>query len=174
MNKGFTLLEVLIAVAILASGIILLGTSWSGNLMRLRKSNLYSNVSALLERKIVELESEYRDKPLGEIPESREGDFGSDFPDYKWKMKSRDLKFPDLSAVIVGKDGADETLLSMVRQMTDVLSKAIKEIKVSVLVKAKKKDLEFSATDYIIDYSAGIGGVTGAAGGAPAPGMGGR
>lgn len=166
--RGFTLLEVLIAIAILVGGMILLGTSWSGNLLRVRKSNLYSNVATLLERKIVEIESEYHDKPLNEIPETREGDFGdeSNLQNYRWKLKSRDLKFPDLSAVIVGKDGADENLLSMVRQMTDILSKSIKEIKVSILVKTPRKELEFSATDYIIDYSTGLSSVPGG-GGAP-------
>jgi len=166
-KNGFTLLEVLIAVAILASGIILLGTSWSGNLLRMRKASLYTDVGALLERKMAELEAEYKDHPLTEIPETREGDFGSDFVKYKWKMKSRDLKFPDLSSVIIGKDGgADDSLIQMIKQMGDLLSKSIKEIKVSVIVKGPKKDVEFSATDYMIDYNAGLAGIPGA-GGAP-------
>jgi general secretion pathway protein I len=168
-RNGFTLLEVMIAIIILASGIILLGNSWSGNLMRMRKSNLYTDVGALLERKIVELEAEYRDHPLTEIPDTREGDFGSDYPKYKWKMKSRDLKFPDLSSIIIGKDGgADDSVLSMIKQMGDLLSKSIKEIKISVIVKTPKKDMEFSATDYMIDYNTGLAGIPGAGGGAPA------
>jgi general secretion pathway protein I len=165
--KGFTLLEVLIAIAILAGGIILLGNSWGGNLMRIRTTNLYSSVGTLLERKMVELEAEYRDKPMTEVPETREGDFGSEagLGNYKWRMKSRDLKFPDLTAVIVGKDGgADEMLIQMIKQMTDILSKSIKEIKVTIVVKTPKKEMEFSATDYLIDYNTGLAGIPGGGG----------
>jgi general secretion pathway protein I len=170
-DLGFTLLEVLIAIMILVGGIILLANSWAGSTNRLRKMNMYSDVGSLLERKIIELEAEYRDHPLSEIPETRDGDFGSDFAKYKWKMKSRDLKFPDLTAIIVGKDGggADESLISMVKQMSEVLSKSIKEIKVSVIVKTSKKDMEFSATDYIIDYAAGLASIPGAGGGGARP-----
>jgi general secretion pathway protein I len=162
---GFTLLEVLIALTILCGGIILLGNSWSGNLMRIRKSNRYNNVAALLERKIVELETEYRGHAMTEIPETRSGDFGNDanLSSYRWAMKTRDLKFPDLSALIIGRDGgADETLITMIKQMTDVLSKSIKEIKVSIFVKTPKKELEFSATDYMIDYATGLASLPGA------------
>jgi general secretion pathway protein I len=168
-QKGFTLIEVMISLAILAGGIILLASSWSGNLMRIRKSNMYSSVATLLERKMIELDAEYKDKPVTEVPKTRSGDFGSELPLYRWEMKSRELKFPDLSAVMVGKDGgADETMIMMIRQVTDQLSKAIKEIKVTVFVKTPKKEMEFSATQYLIDYDQGMTGLPGA-GGAPAP-----
>lgn len=172
--NGFTLLEVLFALMILTGGILILGNSWSGNFMRIRKSNLYSDVASLLERKMVELEAEYKDRPLTEIPETREGDFGSEHANYKWKMKSRDLKFPDISAIIVGKEsgGADENILTMVKQMTDVIGKSIKEIKVSIVVKTPRKEMEFSATDYMIDYNKGLAGLPGG-GGAPAAPAGG-
>lgn len=169
-QRGFTLLEVMVAMMILAGGIILLGTSWSGNTLRMRKSNMYSDVASLLESKVVELEAEYRDHPLSEIPESRDGDFGSEHPNYTWKMKSRDLKFPDISALIVGQNsnGTDENVLTMIKQMTDIIGKSIKEIKVTVVIKTPKKPLEFSVTDYMIDYNTGLAGIPGA-GGAPGP-----
>lgn len=171
-SMGFTLLEVMIAIMVLMSGVLLLGNAWSGNTMRIRKASLYTDVASLLERKIIELEAEYRDKPLTEIPETRDGDFGSDFPKYKWKMKSRDLKFPDLTSVIVGKEGggADESIIQMVKQMGDLLSKSIKEIKVTVVVVTPKKELEFSATDYMIDYNTGLSGIPGAGGAPGGPG----
>jgi len=167
-SRGFTLIEVLFALMILTGGILILGNSWSGNFMRIRKSNMYSDVASLLERKMVELEAEYTGHALTEIPETREGDFGSEHKNYKWKMKSRDLKFPDISAIIVGKDGggADDNILSMIKQMTDIIGKSIKEIKVTVVVKTPRKEMEFSATDYMIDYNTGLAGLPGA-GGAP-------
>ncbi len=165
-NKGFTLLEVLVSLFILAGGIILLGTTWSGNFMRIRKATMYNNVSTLLEQKMVELEAKYKEKPIAEIPEDDGGDFENDFPQYRWEMKSRELKLPDLTPLLVGQEeGADETLISMMKQMTEYLSKVIKEVKVTVFVKSGNREVEFSATQYFVDYTQDFGGI---------PGMGGK
>ena len=43
-QKGFTLIEVLVALFILTGGIIVLSTAWSGNFMRIRKSALFNDV----------------------------------------------------------------------------------------------------------------------------------
>lgn len=164
-SRGFTLLEVLIALAILASGIIVLNSAWSGNNLRIRKSNLYQNVSTLLERKMVELEAKYKAKPFNEIPEEEEGDFGSDFPLYTWKLKTRDFEMPDLtSALTPPGESLDENLRTMIKTMTESISKSVKEVKVSVFVKNKGgKDTEFSVTTYFVNWQFDLG--LGAAGG---------
>lgn len=170
-SKGFTLLEVLIALIIIAGGIMVLANSWSGNFMRVRKGQILNNVATLLERKMIEIEAEYKEKPFNEIPESDGGDFGSDFPQYSWKLESRDLEFPDLSAFIIGQgEGADEMLLSMLKQVTEYLSKSIKEVKVTISVKGRAaKPLNFSATQYFVnyegDFAAAAGVPSGDAGG---------
>ncbi|MBX3022407.1 MAG: prepilin-type N-terminal cleavage/methylation domain-containing protein [Bdellovibrionales bacterium] len=171
-SAGFTLIEVLVALFIMAGGILMISLAWSGNFMRLRKSQLYGDVATLLERKMVETEAKYTGKPLSEIPEEDEGDFGDEFKQYHWTMKSREMEFPDISAIIIGKDGGgggDEMLLTMIKQMTEYLSKTIKEVRVTVLVKSRgRKDMEFSATQYFIDYTQDFAGALGGAG-APTP-----
>lgn len=159
-QAGFTLIEVLIALVIMAGGILMISLAWSGNFMRMRKSTLYADVATLLERKMVETEAKYKDKDIKEIPEEEEGDFGEEAPKFYWKMVSRDLEFPDISALIIGQEqGGDEMMLNMVKQMTEYLSKTIKEVKVTIYVKSKgKKDLEFSATQYFIDYNQDFAG----------------
>ncbi len=151
---GFTLLEVLISISILAGGIIVVSSTWSGNLMRIRKSNLFNSVSFLLEGKVAEIEAKYHGKPLEEIPEEESGDFEG-FPDYRWQMKSAELEMPDLTAVIMAQNGgtADETMLSMVKQMTELISKSVKEVKVSVFVKSGAREVEFHLTTYMVDYN---------------------
>ncbi|MFW1545158.1 type IV pilus modification PilV family protein, partial [Vibrio parahaemolyticus] len=57
MKRGFTLLEVLIATTVLVGGMMMLSMAWSGNNLRLRKSNMYYSVATLLERKMVEIEA---------------------------------------------------------------------------------------------------------------------
>ena len=162
-NKGFSLIEVLVALAILAGAIMVLANAWSGNFMRIRKTALYNDVSTLLERKMVETEAKYKFKPITEIPEEDEGEFEG-YPHYKWKLKSRDLELPDLTPLIVGQqEGADETLLTMLKQVTEYLSKSIKEVKVTVVVTRGKKPVEFSAVEYFVDYTQPF--MPGAAGG---------
>jgi general secretion pathway protein I len=166
-NKGFTLIEVLIALVIVAGAIVAAASLWSGNFMRIRKSALQYDVATLLERKMVEIEAKYSVKPLTEIPDSEGGDFGGEYPQYRWEMKTRELELPDMTALLMAnQEGADEMLISMIKQMTEYLNKAIKECKVSVFVKRKGKELEFSATQYFIDYTKDFG--AGGAGGNPA------
>jgi general secretion pathway protein I len=167
-HKGFTLLEVLVALFILSGGIIVLANAWSGNFMRIRKSALFNDVATLLERKMVETEAKYRNK-YQEIPEEDGGEFDTDHPQYTWKLKSRELKLPDITPLLLGQeDHPDETLVSMIKQLSEQLSKAIKEVKISVLVKRNGRELEFSATEYMVDYQGQFDLGGGAPGAAPA------
>ena len=59
-------------------------------------------------------------------------------------------------------------MVAMLKQMTEQISKAVKEVKISVVVKRNGKELEFSATEYMVDYQAqlDVGGGGGANSGA--------
>ena len=153
MKKGFTLLEVLIAVVILATGIVVVASAWSGNFLRIRRTNLYNNVATLLERKITEKQAEFYGKPIAEITDDS-GDFGAELPQYRWEFKTKDFEMPDLSAAVMGEQGrVDDTLLMMVKQTADYLSESVKEGTVSVFVKFGPTETEYSVTTYFIDYS---------------------
>lgn len=162
-TSGFTLLEVLIAVGILVGSIIVIGNTWSGNFMRVRKANLYNNVAVLLERKVVELRAKYRESQLAEIPETESGDFGSDYPLYRWTFTTQEFEMPDLSAVLVSQDQGDANLLAMIKQTQEFINQSVKEGTVTVFVKAAGKEVEFSVTTYFVDYNqemplGGVGG----------------
>lgn len=153
-SRGFTLLEVIVALSILVGGAVLLGNAWSSNFLRVRKAKLYNNVAHLLERKMTEMEVKYRDKPLEEIRDEESGDFGKEFPQYRWTFKSQEFSMPDLAPVLIGREGgADDMLVSMIRQTTEFLSQSIKEATVSVFVKTKKREVEYSVTTYFVDFN---------------------
>lgn len=161
-TKGFSLIEVLLAMMILSGGVLLLANSWSGSFLRIRKTQTATEVAALLERKIVELEVKYKGKPLEGIPEEESDDFGSDYPQYRWQMTSKEFELPDLSAGLTARDGgANEMFIQLMRTLTEHLKKTVKEIKVSVFYKVGDKELEYSVTTFFVDYDKEI----------PAPGM---
>lgn len=164
-NKGFTLLETLLAVVILSMGILLLTQSWTGSFLRIRKTQLSQDVVALLERKMNEIDLEYRGKPLDSIPEEKEDDFGAEYPQYKWKMVAKEFQVPNLSAIMMNQDGgANEMLMMVINQLTEHLTKTIKEVKVTVIYTGGKKPLEYSVVTYFVDYNKplSIGGAAGA------------
>lgn len=85
-NCAFTLLEVLIAISIIAIALTTLFGSQSYSLMLAAEAK-FNTVSAFLSREIISgLESgvtAYADA---------EGDFGEEFPGYSWKIELRDAQ----------------------------------------------------------------------------------
>lgn len=170
-KNGFTLIETVIAMGIIASGLLLLVNTWGGAFVRLDRTQKSFELASLLERKMADIEIKYRGKNIDEIKEEDEGDFDG-FPNYTWKMSSRKLEFPDLSGALTGRDGgADAMTLTAIKQLTEVLSKSIKEVTVAVVyTKPGKKPIEHSVTTYFVDYTKTAMGVPGLPAGAPGGG----
>lgn len=152
-TRGFSLIETLVAMSILAGALVLLSNAWTGSFAAIRKSKLHHDVSLLLERKMTEIELEYRGKPLSEIPEEEEEDFGKDYPNFSWKMTSRQLEIPDMSSMLLGGDeNGNEMLATLFKQLFELINKSVKEVKVSIIVADKKKTREYSLVTYFVDY----------------------
>ena len=155
-NRGFSLLEVLIASAILATAMITLSVAWSGNLTRVRKAKLNNNAAFLLERKMAETLLKYQGDRARLLPEEDSGDFGSEYPNYKWIIESRAFEMPDLkSAFIAGQNESttSELVLTVIGQMQEFFSKSITEVRVTIVVQLpNKSEKKYSATSYIVDY----------------------
>lgn len=152
-NKAFTLIEVVLAMMIMASGLFILTNSWSGTYNRLKKTQVKVQLAALLERKVVEIEREYKNKSLDSIPEEKEDSFGEELAEYSWKMTSQKLELPDLSAVMESQqDGVKTDLASLMKIFSEHISKSVKEIKVEVTYKDKKKPITVDVVFYMIDY----------------------
>lgn len=151
--RGFTLLEVVLAMTIMASGLMLLVQTWGGSFVRMERSQTAFEVAALLERKMTDFELKYRGKPLEEIQDAEEGEFEG-FPQYAWKMESKKLEFPNLAAALYSRDGGvDQITAGLIQNFSETLSQSVKEVVVTVTyTKAGKKPKDYSITTYFVDY----------------------
>jgi general secretion pathway protein I len=156
---GFTIIEVILAMMIISSGLLILSNSWSGTYTRLRKTQVQVQMAALLERKIVEIEREYKGKPIDTIPEEKSDTFGSDLPEYSWKMTSQKLELPDISPLLSaqadaggGSGGVKMDLQSLMKMFTEHISKSIREVKIEIIYADKKKPITVDVVIYMIDY----------------------
>lgn len=173
LQAGFTLVEVLIAVAILASLSALIASSWSGNVRRYQKAKIKEEAVQLLQRKMLEVEARYReDVPSLPVEQVQNGTFEEDrYKDYRWEWEAKRIELPDLTS-LVDTDGQDQILVAVMSQFRDYLVASIKEVKVTITYQkgTNTPPLNFEVATYFVDYnqniSTGFGvGPTGGAGG---------
>jgi len=153
-KNGFTLIETLVALVITVAAGLILTTAWSGNFLRVRKTTLNNNVTQLLERKIIEMESKYKGKKIAEVKEE-EGNFGDEYPQYRWTFTAQPFEMPDLTPILMkGAGGTDEMLITMMSKMRELVSKSIAEATITVFVKVQQREVPYSVTTYFVDYEA--------------------
>ena len=154
-KSGFTLVEVLIAIAIFALSLVALTTSWYSNELKTRKARVATQAALLLEQNMAEFEMLYENENLSSLPEEESGDFGEDYPNYRWSFESQEFTMPDLSQALIssGEEQANQQMMLMImQQMKGYFSEAIKEAKVTIYVKIRDKEARYSATTYFVDY----------------------
>jgi len=83
---GFTLLEVMVAVAILAIVMVSVYKMHSQSITMITEARFYTQAPMLAQSKLAELETTSK----GEIADDS-GDFGEDFPGYNWKVSVNEM-----------------------------------------------------------------------------------
>lgn len=168
-RRGFTLLEVLIAMSILAGAIFVLATTWSGNVSRVRNMQVQATMTTLLQKLMTETRLKYEGQ-IDLIPEEEVGEF-ENLQNYTWRITSREFELPNLSSLILSQEGeADQFLMDAIDQFTDHLSEAVKEVTGTVIYSRNERTLEVSASTYFINFDLSMPALE-ALGGLPA-GMG--
>lgn len=156
-QRGFTLLEVLVAVSIIAGAVIVIGNAWTGNFSRVEKMRVSYRAAALLERIMVETKIKYQDA-FAQIPEEDKGEFEG-LKNYHWELKSKEFELPSLRGLMIQQEqetpgqGADETMLTMADQITEFFGTAVKEVQVTVVYTKGTKQLRYPVSTYFIDYN---------------------
>ena len=84
-HTGFTLLEVMVAMAILAIALVAVLNLQTQSISMANEARLATTASMLAQSKIAEIES------IGGVTSS--GDFGEDFPNYRWEVTTTNTNF---------------------------------------------------------------------------------
>ena len=89
-ESGFTLLEITVAMAIIAIALTAMLSSQSQSLSLANEAKFSTTASLLAHSKMAEFETM---RPEDLVSDS--GDFGEDFPNYAWEMNISDITIPE-------------------------------------------------------------------------------
>ena len=153
--SGFTLVEVLMAMGILSFSAIVIYSTWRGNLHRYKSSKVKTVAVELLQKKILELETEYKEKVFNLPTELQKGSFEEDgqYKYYFWEWQTQKLDFPDLASMVGGFED-DSMVLMVLNKFTQYLNQSIREIVVTVKYKiGEKVRYKYSVPFYLVDFN---------------------
>jgi general secretion pathway protein I len=88
-EKGFTLMEVMVAMAILAIALVSIFQLQSQSISMATDSRFMTTAALLAQCKMVEVEA--RSSLHNQI---EDGDFGADYSQYTWRLEISDAKLP--------------------------------------------------------------------------------
>ena len=93
---GFTLVEVLIAMAILAIALVAVFQLQSQSVSMAAESRFATSAALLAQNKMAEMES-----GVSFSGQNQKGDFGPDYPQYTWRVDVSDAKLPQFKKIEV-------------------------------------------------------------------------
>lgn len=152
-DSGFTLVEVLIAISILATIAVVISSSWGGNLIRFKTSQIKTEAVELLQKKIIEIESEYKNRVNSLPKEKQSGTFEEDrYKKYKWEWEVQDIAIPDIAAML-DTENEDPMVISVLQSFRTYINQSIKEVKVVLTYQnGKERPHIFTVPFYMVNF----------------------
>ena len=155
-EKGFSLLEVVIALGIMATVMILLTSGWRGNYNRMNKIKYRTQAAQLLQQKMSEVEAIYKNNPQTLPTEKETGEFeGDEFKYYTWELEAQSFKMPDLKQILSLGEQSDQLTQSLASQVQQHFEATIFEVRVTLIYKSPiaKKPLKTSVSTLFVDFT---------------------
>jgi general secretion pathway protein I len=107
---GFTLIEVMIALAILAGGLVFLMRSTASNIFAAQKAQMLTAASNLARSKMYDIEETLTADGFQELDQTEEGSFADEgWPAITWKVEIIKIELPDMASLqAMGGQGEGE------------------------------------------------------------------
>ncbi|MBI2340435.1 MAG: prepilin-type N-terminal cleavage/methylation domain-containing protein [Deltaproteobacteria bacterium] len=132
-SGGFSLLEILIAVAILAASFTALLASQGSSFLSMERAERMTRATLLARQKMTEIEMELeKDLAKNKFPDqdtTQEGTFDEPFADFRWKYAVSKVEIPVMET---GAEEESAMVGSYVKNIMDQLSKAVREVKLTI------------------------------------------
>ncbi|MBN1282438.1 MAG: type II secretion system protein [Proteobacteria bacterium] len=147
-RAGFTLLEVMVAVAILATALTTL-LMFSGNTMiKSGRAEALAVATMLARQRMTEIEiSLIEAGKKNEIPDERSesGTFEDPFGDYSWTMEIKKVELP---APVAGEEGSIQSMVAA--QLTKEIAKTVRELRLTVNWQDMGQEQTFDVITHIV------------------------
>jgi general secretion pathway protein I len=106
-QRGFTLVEVMIALAILFAALVMMLSRVTADTQATNRAKLLTAATGLARGKMLDLEEELLFKGFQDTSEDEEGDFSDEgFPRYTWKATIEKIELPPLQQLQQGQGAA--------------------------------------------------------------------
>jgi general secretion pathway protein I len=192
-QRGFTLIEVLIALAILFGGLVMMLSRVTADVQATNQAKLMTAATGLARAKMLDIEEELLQKGFQETAETMEGDFADEgFPRYTWKATVEKIELPPLAQMQAAQgaegQGAGTTpgasgtpavpsgpasqaggasmLSGSFDMVTQILEGAVRKVTLTVEWQAGRRKESMTVVCYFTDPKAvdsGLGGLLGGA-----------
>jgi prepilin-type N-terminal cleavage/methylation domain-containing protein len=160
MNRsGFTLLEVMIAIGILAIGIGAILVAENNSLDTTIRAKRMTTVATLARNLLIEVERQVQGKTFDETKKEASGKFEPPYSEYAWEQKIKEISFPNVLSPEAKQEGGktgepvDPNEARVVKIATQFLSKATREITITIKWKEKGQDQTYSVSQYWVDLN---------------------
>ena len=161
-EAAFTLIEVMIAIGILAIGMGAILIAENNSLDVSLRAKRMTTVSMLAKNALIEAERELEGKTFLEARTDQSGKFDAPYAEYSWTRKIKEITFPNIlnpqasSGADAAKDGVqkiDANVERVVKIATNYLSKSTRELSITISWKEKGKDQSFNVSQYWVDLN---------------------
>lgn len=165
-ESGFTLLEVIVAIAILVIAFASIYSIQFSSLRSFEKTRDRNLVSMLARGAMAQTEVEMRGKAFNELQAEQGGQFDKPYETYRWTRKIKEIEFPTLPLLNSGseEEGGSENssasknpmLDNVSKMISQTLTRSIREVTVTISWKRGKADQSYQLSTYWVDFSQGV------------------
>ncbi|MEO5970980.1 MAG: prepilin-type N-terminal cleavage/methylation domain-containing protein [Bdellovibrionia bacterium] len=162
-DSGFTLLEVVIAMAIMAICFGSILAVEGGAINASTRAKQMGAVATLARNQMIETEYKIEGKKFEEVKKEDQGVFKEPYQDYSWKRVIKEVTLPNITSMLSGgnkgrdsssaKDGPNQNAEMLGKLLTKFLSKALREVTVTILWKKGGNQLNYSVSTYWVDLN---------------------